>query len=146
MDHVQTQMLNRIVTILTGLTTTGSRVFRSREHPLTLATVPGLCISLGSEGNIGGTLDGTTKSVKLNIGIVVAGDDDVLSSRSLAEIEAALYGDFSAGRFFSGLAENLIYSGSDSKYVTSTALKHTRKDVVYKVEYQTQDGNAYAAC
>ena len=73
MSHVQTQILGRAVTILTGLNTTGTRVFQSSLHPLTPATMPGLSISLGAEGNIGGTMDGTSKSVKLNLDRAGAG-------------------------------------------------------------------------
>ena len=146
MSHVQIQILDRAVTILTGLETTGSKVFRSRLHPLTPATMPGLCISLGAEGNIGGTMDGTSKAVKLNLGVVVEGDDTVLTGSALAEIEAALYADIHEGRFFNGLAFNLVYFESDRQHVTTTAVQHTRLDIVYRVEYQTQDGDAETAC
>ena len=146
MYHVQTQIFDRAVTILTGLDTTGTTVFRSRLHPLTPETMPGLCISLGSEGNIGGTTDGTSKAVKLNLGVVVEGDDTMVTGRAFAEIEAALYTDNAGGRFFNRLAYNLVYVGSDRQHVTSTAVRHTRLDIVYRVEYQTEDGDAETAC
>ncbi len=146
MSHVQVQILDRAETILTGLDTVGNTVFRSQVHPLTPETMPGLCLSLGSESVIGGTMDGTLKSVKLNLGVVVAGDDSVVTGRVLAEIEAALYADITDGRFFNGLANNLVYSGSDRQYVTSVAVRHTRMDIVYRVEYATEDGDAERAC
>ena len=146
MDHVQTQILDRAVSILTGLDTTGGNVFRSRLHPLTPKTMPGLCIALGAEGSIGGTLDGTSKAVKLLLGVVVEGDDHVVTGSALAEIEAALYADNAEGRYFDSLAFNLVFVSDDRQYVTTTAVKHTRLDVVYRVEYQTQDGDAETAC
>lgn len=146
MSHVQTQILTRAVTILTGLETTGTNVFLSRLHPLTPGRMPGLCISLGGEANVGGTLDSSMKSVLLNLGIVVEGDDTEITASSLAEIEAALYGDVSSGRFFHGIALNLVYKKSDRDFITTTAVKHTRMDVVYQVEYQTEDGDAETAC
>ena len=146
MSHVQTQILDRVVTLLTGLTTTGSRVFRSSEHPITTTTMPGLSVSLGDEGAGEGSISATVKSVALIVLICVEGDDFVLSTKALAEIEAALYGDYSDGRYFDGLALSVLYRGAARKYVTTTALRHTRLTVQYDIEYQTMDGAAETAC
>ena len=70
----------------------------------------------------------------------------MVTGSALAEIEKALYEDNADGRFFDGLAYNLVFVSDDRQYVTTTALKHTRMDVVYRVEYQTEDGDAETAC
>tara|TARA_R100000278_G_scaffold113608_1_gene91804 strand:- start:2778 stop:3221 length:444 start_codon:yes stop_codon:yes gene_type:complete len=49
MAHVRKQIRDAIVTALTGLTTTGSNVFRSRIYPLETTKLPGLCIFTRSE-------------------------------------------------------------------------------------------------
>ena len=43
-DHVAKQCLDAVVTACTGLTTTGSNVFRSRVHTMTEAQLPALLI------------------------------------------------------------------------------------------------------
>ena len=146
MNHVQTKILSRVMTLLTGLPTTGSRVFEGRVHPLTPTAMPGLCVSMGAEQPIGATLSETTKGVDLVMSAFAEGDDVVVTASVLAEIEAALYGDYAAGRFFSGLAISVIYRGADRQYVTSSALPHTKMDIVYRIEYQTVDGDAETAC
>lgn len=44
MAHVRTQIRNAVKTILTGLPTTGNRVFVSRVYPLEKADLPGIII------------------------------------------------------------------------------------------------------
>ena len=43
-DHVRKQIRDAAITVLTGLTTTGSRVYASRVYPLTKAKLPGLLV------------------------------------------------------------------------------------------------------
>ena len=49
MAHVRQQIRDQIVTALTGLTTTGTNVFRSRIFPLEQTKLPALCIFTKSE-------------------------------------------------------------------------------------------------
>ncbi len=49
MAHVRKQIRDAIVTAVTGLTTTGSNVFRSRIYPLESGKLPGLCVYTKSE-------------------------------------------------------------------------------------------------
>lgn len=44
MAHVRQTIRERIVTVITGLTTTGSRVFDTRIYPLTSAELPALIV------------------------------------------------------------------------------------------------------
>lgn len=48
-DHVRDQILAALKTTLTGLTTTGARVYADRTDPLAADEVPGLVIVQGSE-------------------------------------------------------------------------------------------------
>lgn len=145
MSHVQTQILDRVKTLLMGLTTTGSRVYLGTVHPLTPGTMPGLCVSLSGESPTGGTTKATTKEVSVAIDVYVAGDDCIVSGQIAVEIEAALYGDRISGRYIGGLATNLIYGGDRREFSTLAALKHTKVSITFNVEYQTVDGVANAA-
>jgi hypothetical protein len=145
MSHVQTQILSRVLSRLTGLATTGSRVFQGRVHPLTPASMPGLCVSLGGESPTGGTTKATLKEVSVMVDVYVAGDDYAVSGQVQVEVEAALYGDRAGGLFFNGLATNLVYGGDSRAFVDSAALKHTKVSITYNAEYQTVDGVANAA-
>jgi len=49
MSHVRKQIRDDIVTTLTGLATTGSRVYRSRVYPVADNKLPGLLIYTSSE-------------------------------------------------------------------------------------------------
>ncbi len=145
MSHVQTQILGRVLSLLTGLTTTGSRVYQGRVHPLTPGTMPGVCVSLGGAQPTGGTMKATQKEVELLVDVYVAGDDYSVSGQVQGEVEAALYGDRVGGRFFNSLATNLVYGGERREFVASGALKHTKVSITFNVEYQTVDGVANAA-
>lgn len=44
MAHLREQIRDRVITLVTGLTTTGTNVFRSRVYPMEAAKLPGLCV------------------------------------------------------------------------------------------------------
>jgi len=47
--HLRKQIRDNVVTALTGLSTTGSRVYASRVYPMAAANLPGLCVYSKSE-------------------------------------------------------------------------------------------------
>ena len=146
MAHVRTQIRNRLMTILAGLPTTGDRVYRSRVHPMTAGTMPGICVYCGTEKAVGGTLKATEKAVEIVIDAYVAGseyDDD--TDRVQAEVEAALFGDFASGRYFGGLVTNLAYATAESRYFGNAAQKHGILRMIYEATYKTEDGDAETA-
>jgi len=49
MAHVRKTIRDNVVTTLTGLTTTGARIFPTRFYPLADAKVPSLCVYTNSE-------------------------------------------------------------------------------------------------
>ena len=51
MSHVRQQIRERVATTLTGLTTTGSRVYQSRVYPLGPNNLPGLLVFTSSESS-----------------------------------------------------------------------------------------------
>lgn len=56
MSHIRKQIRDALVTAVTGLTTTGSRVYRSRVYPLESGKLPGLCVYTKSEEVTNSTL------------------------------------------------------------------------------------------
>lgn len=49
MSHLRQLIRSNIVTTVTGLTTTGSRVYQTRIYPLEQSKLPGLCVYTRSE-------------------------------------------------------------------------------------------------
>ena len=92
-DHVRKQIRKAVVTELTGLATTGDRVFESRVYPLDGAKLPGLLVYTTTEDS--GREESPTESMRdmvLNvIGVVRISEliEDELDDIAL-EVEIAL--------------------------------------------------------
>lgn len=151
MAHVRTQIRDRLAKrsgtgILVGLPTTGDRVYRSRVHPVTAGSMPGICVYCGRERSVGGTLQATEKALDIVIDAYVAGVEyDDTADRIQVEVEDALYGDFENRRFFGGLVTNLAYATAESKYFGNAAVSHGILRMVYEATYKTEDGDAETA-
>ena len=69
-DHVRTQIREKIGTTLTGLTTTGSRVYQSRVYPLESGGTPALLIYTKSEDSEP-TVIGSNRLSERNLSVAV---------------------------------------------------------------------------
>ena len=118
MAHLRKQIRDNVVTALTGLSTTGSRVYASRVYPMAAANLPGLCVYTKSE-----EVETTTitrprtqlRTLTLSVeGFVVAtsGLDNTLDAISL-EVEEALAVDPSR----SNLAKDTRVETIEAEYV-----------------------------
>ena len=101
MAHVRKQIRDNIITILTGLSTTGANVFASRAYPIQSAATPGLCIYTSSEQVEALSIKpprGLARSLEVSVEAYVesAAPDDVLDTIA-AEIEAAMTTDLTRG-------------------------------------------------
>ena len=73
MSHARQQIRDAVVTAVTFLTTTATRVYRARVYPMTAADLPGLCVYTQSESSspstIGGlkTVSAYLRTVTINI-------------------------------------------------------------------------------
>lgn len=143
--HVREQIRVRVVSLLSGLPTTGDRVFGSAVHPLTPQTMPGLTIWCRDDKPTDGTLRATTMEMALRVGVYAEGDDPATVHQVFAEVEAALYGDRANGRVINGLATNLMKEGSNVNYIDNAAVRHTKGELAFAAEYQTEDGDAETA-
>lgn len=143
MAHVRTQIRDRVMTILTGLTTTGNRVYQSRVHPMTEITMPGICVYCPEEETKEETTNLLTKELSISIDGYVSGSDfDADIDKIQAEVEEALYGDYSSSteRFFNGLALDLNYTSSESEYNEDAQIEHGTIKMVYTVLYTITRG------
>lgn len=101
--HLHRQIREAVKTLLTGLTTTGSKVYPNRLHPLTEANLPGLRIFMDDEEVTGSGADKTQDrkpSLIVECCAKVATDlDDTLDQMS-KEVEVALSGGITIGGFW----------------------------------------------
>ena len=102
MTHVRQQIRDDIVTTLTGLTTTGSNVFRSRIFPLEETNLPALCIYTKSEASEYDTI-GLPRSVNRVLDVAVeayvkgvSNYDNTLDTIAV-EVEEAIAADVTLG-------------------------------------------------
>lgn len=168
MQHVRTQIRNKVAELLTGLQTTGNNVFPSRVHPMTAETMPGLCVYVKSEKATTNEDNLLIKTCDLIIDAYVKGSsfDEALDTIH-AEVEYALYQDESSEtvtssgwnqdddsydlvdtigdtekRYLGGLALELNYVGADSGYVGDAAVPHGVLRITYTVTYATTKTDA----
>lgn len=97
-NHVRQQIRERVGTVLTGLTTTGSNVYQSRVYPLSASNLPGLLIytlSETSEPDVMGVQQGVERLLTLAVegyAKATANLDDTLDT-ICKEVETAIAGD-----------------------------------------------------
>jgi len=113
-DHAHKQIRGAIVTALTGLTTSGSRVYANRLYPLSDTDVPALRIYLDEEEasaqtiHLPMTLERTVRLVVECVAKATSALDDTVDLMS-KEVEIAL----AAGVTVSGVLLVPVYSGSE---------------------------------
>tara|TARA_B100001939_G_scaffold308486_1_gene289126 strand:- start:466 stop:912 length:447 start_codon:yes stop_codon:yes gene_type:complete len=116
-DHIRQQIRERIATNVTGLTTTGSRVYQSRVYPMASANMPGLLVYSTSEDSeidaMGAT--GVLNRV-LNISIegyvkTITEFDDKIDD-ICKEVETAMAGD----QKVNGLAKNSFLQSTEIEF------------------------------
>lgn len=97
-NHVRRQIRERVATTLTGLTTTGSKVFQSRVYPLTANNLPGLLVYTTSESSNPDVM-GAQPQLERELNLVIEGYakttsnlDDVMDEIA-KEIEVAMAAD-----------------------------------------------------
>lgn len=104
MSHARQQIRDAFVTAVTGLTTTGSRVYSSRVYPQGDDALPGLIVRTASDRLGGSQTNGDRVSRDLVFECEArckpaegAGDVDDLLDTICAEVETALGADRSLG-------------------------------------------------
>lgn len=116
-DHIRQQIRERIATTVTGLSTTGTRVYQSRIYPLASGNLPGLLIYSTSEDSEIDAM-GATGVLARNLSIAIEGyvksttefDDKI--DDICKEVETAMAGD----QKINGLAKNSFLQSTEIEF------------------------------
>ena len=140
MSHVRQQLRERAATTLTGLTTTGSKVYQSRVYPLSAANLPGLLIYTKSEDSEAVTMSGA-RTLLRNLSLVIEGYvkavsnyDDTVDTIA-KEVETAMGNDVT----LNGLAKNSYLESTDIEYDGEGEKPVAVVSLTYTVEYMTKE-------
>ena len=146
MAHVRQSIRDNVVTTVTGLSTTGSRVFRTRVYPLETGNLPGLCVWTSTEDSTVSTLT-APKYLDREVEVIVeayvrgtANYDNTLDT-ICSEVEAAMAGDLDRG------------DNAKDTFLTRTELEFSDEGdqpigmarMTFTVEYRTAENNATVA-
>ncbi|MGB1527723.1 MAG: hypothetical protein ACPHDJ_04070 [Candidatus Puniceispirillaceae bacterium] len=118
MAHVRKQIRDAVVTAVTGLTTTGSNVFRNRVFPLETSKLPGLCVFTKSESVDFDTLHIPRSIMRtLDLGVeayvVATSNYDNTLDTIAVEVEEALAADVTLG----GLSKDLQVTAFEAEFI-----------------------------
>tara|TARA_Y100000401_G_C8319313_1_gene224330 strand:+ start:1241 stop:1687 length:447 start_codon:yes stop_codon:yes gene_type:complete len=137
-DHVREQIRSRIVTNVTGLSTTGSRVFESRIYPLESSELPGLLVYTISEESEPIRI-GPNRLLERVLNVVVQAycesnsDFDGTIDEICKEVETSLASD----RTVNGLAKDLFIASTEITYSSEGAKPVGYATMVFTVDYYT---------
>jgi hypothetical protein len=146
MPHVRQSIRENVETTLTGLTTTGSRVYASRVFPLAADKLPGLAIYSSDESTeyvTTGLPRTQLRTLSINVEAYVRGNsnyDDSLDT-ICSEIEAALYTDGTRG----GYAKDTKITAMDSEFSGDGDQPVARATLRVEVEYATKENDVTTA-
>ena len=137
-DHVRQQIRDRIVTNVTGLSTTGDRVYRSRVYPLNADTMPALLVYsktedseidvMGSPGVLNRLVNIAIEGYVRNITVYDNKIDDICK-----EVETAMAAD----QKINGLAKNSFLSSTEIEYTGEGDQPIGVVTMNYVVQYRT---------
>lgn len=138
--HARKQLRDEVVSLLTGLTSTGSRVFADRlqSRPLAIDELPALMVSTGAEAIGVGTIHVNglvNRELDLDVAAVIraaSGLDDALDQIS-AEVETVLGGQSLAG----GGAEIALYAIDAPVFEGSGETPVAQQVMRFRVSYST---------
>ena len=139
-EHIRKQIRDAAVTVLTGLTTTGSNIFASRVYPIEADTLPCLVVMTPTESITleSGTLEAPQRELVLEIkGVAKATSDlDDTLDQIAKEVETAIYTDITLG----GLSYSLDLQGTDTALTDEGDQPNGSITLTYIVLYRTPFG------
>ena len=145
MAHLRQSIRERIGTLVTGLSTTGSNVFQSRVYPVEDASLPCLLVYTTSEESEV-TEIASPRPMTRFLNVIVQGvvgatmPDDTLDDIS-KEVEVALAGDVT----INSLANNSFLSSTSIEFNSDGAKPIGTVMLNYIVEYRNLDNNPESA-
>jgi hypothetical protein len=146
MSHARQDIRDNIVTTLTGLSITGSNVYKTRVYPLANNKLPGLCIYTGSETSEAVTL--TRPRTKLRVlevfveayATATADLDDALDDICV-EVEEALALDVTRG----GKAKDTVVTATEMEFSGEGDKPVGVARMTVTVTYMTTENNVETA-
>lgn len=145
MTHVRKQIRDKVETLLTGLSTTGSRVYSTRLYRTESANLPCLLIYTKSENVAIDSLYPLKYERQLEVivdGVAAATSnlDDTLDAISL-EVEEAL----AANHTLDGLAKDTILTGSEIEFNADGEKPIGTIRLIFNVTYRVAAGDVETA-
>ena len=140
MSHARQQIRDKVVSLVTGLTTTGANVFASRVYPLQDGELPGLCVFTRAEevdeeqGKVERLQHRGVFISVVGYDKLIAGLDDNLDTIA-AEVETAVFAD----RFMSGLIVSLDLVSTDIEIDTESEKPVGEITLTFLAQYLTQE-------
>ena len=138
MAHVRQQIRERVATEVTGLTTTGSKVYQSRVYPLQSSNLPGLLIYTTAESSEPIDMGGTSRLMNRVLSITIeayvkatSNYDDTIDT-VCSEVETAL-----GGSTVNGLAKDIYLESTDINYQGEGDQPLAIATMTWNCEYQT---------
>lgn len=146
MAHVRKQIRDRVATLVTGLTTTGSNVYKMRRYALDDAKLPALCIYTMDESSALITIGSRTLRRGVNVAVhaFAKGSSTTVSDtidNICVEVEEAIAADF----FLNGLAKSCVLSSTEIDINVEGQESIASARLVYSVEYITTLGDVETA-
>lgn len=141
-DHVRKQIRDRLVTVLTGLTTTGSNVFDSRFYRLSDSNLPALVIMTTDETvehitvNLGSRNQMRTLNAEIEGFAESATIDDLLDTIA-KEVEIALAADPT----LNDLAMEIRLTALEVDFEGRSEKPKGRIKLTYEVDYQVDESD-----
>jgi hypothetical protein len=140
-DHVRKQLREAVATALTGLATTGSRVYQSRVYPVQAAELPCLLVYALSESATEETVeaDPTVRrdvEIRVEARAAAAADLDDTLDQVAKEVETAL----AAGVTVGGQGVELAYEGVEISLAEEGDKPHGEAAMNFRAVLFTQSG------
>lgn len=134
MSHVRQQIRERVVEILTGLTTTGIHVSKSRVLPYSLDELPALTVRIENEQPLDTAItddDGMTVDMDLIIEARAKGDDP---DDTLDTIQAEVQSRMAQEPKLNGLVSATYWEGvDDNELETEGQVQIGRREIRYRI-------------
>lgn len=141
--HVRQQIIEAAVLALTGLESTGARVYESREREIPVADLPALLVYGRPEQSAPMTMGGPNRKMERQLTLAVEGltattaDSDAGVNQLALEVERALCNDPTLG----GVCRDLFLSSTDPNARAESELRTGRIQMNFTVTYHTRASN-----
>jgi hypothetical protein len=146
MPHVRQSIRDDIIDTVTGLSATGTRVYKSRVYPMDASKLPGLCVYSKDESSTVLTM-GPNRTISRTLTIVIesyvkalTGYDDDLDTIAL-QVENALMAD----RTRDGLAKDTQITSFQADFSGQGEQPFATGIITVDVVYHTKEASAGVA-